>query len=89
MSASDSVYIVNSDGAIVDSVGWSESGLEGFSLERRYFEFPSVPVNWLPSLDSLGTPGLPNSVAPLETDGTLLTDSIIPPLFFQVKMRIF
>ncbi|MDP6685190.1 MAG: lamin tail domain-containing protein [Candidatus Marinimicrobia bacterium] len=76
LSASDSVYIVNSDGAIVDSVGWSESGLEGFSLERRYFEFPSVPGNWLPSLDSLGTPGLPNSVAPLETDGTLLTDSI-------------
>lgn len=87
LSISDSVFMVNSDGFIVDSVGWSGSTLEGFSIERRYFEFPSIPGNWLPSLDSLGTPGLPNSVAPLETDGTIQTDSISHSPVFPTESK--
>jgi len=76
LSTTDSLFLVNAEGIPIDSIGWSGNVLEGFSLEKRYFDISTFHGNWLQSLDSLGTPGLMNSVAPLETDGSILVDSI-------------
>ncbi len=76
LSDRDSLYLRNTSGETVDSLGWDVSPKPGYSLERVRLHRPSTPANWKTSRDSLGTPGKVNSVQPLEIDGHLLADSL-------------
>ena len=75
LSASDSLYLVDSTGMVVDSLGWTDIADPGFSIERIRLYRPNLPWNWTASLDSLGTPGRPNSVLPYQIDGAILSIS--------------
>ena len=72
----DSLYLINTIGHVIDSVGYDDIAQDGFSIEKIRLNHPNTPSNWTTSVDSLGTPGLPNSVLPLSIDGNLLTDSL-------------
>ncbi|MFQ6677858.1 MAG: lamin tail domain-containing protein [Fidelibacterota bacterium] len=82
LSTSDSLYLISNVGAVEDSLGWTDIAPDGFSLEKVRIELPNNPNNWLPSIDSLGTPGRINSVNPLTIDGQIMADSlrINPPI---------
>ncbi|RMF09698.1 MAG: lamin tail domain-containing protein, partial [Candidatus Neomarinimicrobiota bacterium] len=75
LSAADSLFLIDSTGATVDSVGWTDRAPPGYSLEKIRYELGNASWNWAPSRDSLGTPGRENSVVPLETDGKLMPGS--------------
>lgn len=85
LSGSDSLYLRDENGIIRESVGWSDVAPDGFSLERIRLTEPNVIGNWGVSLDSLGTPGFINSLAPLLTNGRIIPGSVfvspdtIPP----------
>ncbi len=76
LSASDRLVFRNDNGVSVDSIAWIGTADEGFSLEKIDLAGDNSASNWAVSRDSLGTPGRENSVAPLEIDGTILSDSI-------------
>ena len=76
LSTSDSLFLISSSGVVQDSIGWTDISPDGFSIEKMRIELPNTPANWLPSLDSLGTPGSINSVEPLLIDGELIADSL-------------
>ena len=82
LSARDSLYLIDSTGIIRDSLGWSDIAPEGFSIEKVRPDYPNTPSNWLPSRDSLGTPGYINSVHPFLIDGAILADrlTVEPPV---------
>ncbi|MFQ6613948.1 MAG: lamin tail domain-containing protein, partial [Fidelibacterota bacterium] len=75
LSGTDSLYLADSTGLVVDSVGWTDRAEPGFSLEKIRYALENAPWNWAPSRDSLGTPGRRNSVYPLEIDGEVLSAS--------------
>lgn len=77
LSVSDSLFLVDTSGLIVDSVGWTDMASDGYSIERIRLNQPNSPNNWAQSHDSLGTPGFQNSVFPNQIDG-----KIIPELTF-------
>ena len=77
LSTSDSLFIINSSGTALDSVAWTDISASGFSLERLFLERESTVSNWATSFDSLGTPGLPNSVTPTAVDLGIAAESII------------
>ncbi len=77
LSTSDSLYLMDSAGAVTDSLGWSDIAPDGFSLEKVRLTFPNAPENWDVSKDSLGTPGNVNSLLPFTIDGKLLSDSLM------------
>ena len=74
LSTSDSLFLISSAGIVQDSVGWTDIAPDGFSIEKVRIELPNTNVNWLPSQDSLGTPGNINSVEPFTIDGMLIAD---------------
>jgi hypothetical protein len=76
LAGSDSLYLIDSTGTVVDSLGWSDVAPDGYSLEKVRLFHPNRPANWRASRDSLGTPGRPNSVLPLAVDGELLPDRL-------------
>ena len=76
LSTSDSLYLISEIGVVEDSLGWTDISPDGFSLEKVRIEFPNTSNNWLPSIDSLGTPGRINSVDPFAVDGSLIKDSL-------------
>ena len=76
LSTSDSLFIINSSGTALDSVAWTDISASGFSLERLFLERESTVSNWATSFDSLGTPGLPNSVTPTAVDLGIAAESI-------------
>ncbi len=75
LSGTDSLYLLDTTGQAVDSVGWTDRADPGFSLEKIRLERPNRDWNWAPSVDSLGTPGRPNSVRPLAINGAILNNS--------------
>jgi len=82
LSANDSLYLIDSSGTIIDSLGWNDIAPDGFSIEKLRLNYPNTPNNWRASEDSLGTPGAPNSVLPLPVDGEILPDALTftPPV---------
>jgi len=76
LSASDSLYLIDSTGVVRDSLGWTDIAPDGFSIEKVRPDYPNTPSNWLPSRDSLGTPGYLNSVHPLLIDGAIVADRL-------------
>lgn len=76
LSGSDSLYLVDSNGNISDSLGWQDIASPGYSIERVRNHLPNTNSNWKASRDSLGTPGGANSMAPYNIDGHLLADSL-------------
>ena len=76
LSNSDSLFLYDSSGVLIDSLGWTDVSPDGFSLERVRLHFPNESFNWIPSLDSLGTPGVINSVYPENIDGALVESSL-------------
>ncbi|MCK4579321.1 MAG: lamin tail domain-containing protein, partial [Candidatus Marinimicrobia bacterium] len=58
----DSLFLVDTSGATVASIGWEGGGPPGYSLEKVILEECSLPDNWRVSRDTLGTPGNRNSV---------------------------
>jgi len=76
LSASDSVFLINTDGDTVDRYGWKDISAPGFSQERRRLDLAGTSSNWTISLDSLGTPGFLNSVTPPEIDAAIYTTSV-------------
>ncbi len=59
----DSLFLLDSAGVKVDSMGWSGGVIPGHSLEKVLLGDCDTSGNWLSSLQLLGTPGRPNSVA--------------------------
>lgn len=82
LSGSDSLFLYDSSGVLVDSFGWEDIADDGFSLEKVRPLHPNDPYNWLQSIDSLGSPGRLNSVYPLDIDGSIVTNtiSLYPPI---------
>ena len=76
LSTADSLYLMDSSGSVIDSLGWTDVAPDGFSLEKVRLTFSNAPENWDVSKDSLGTPGKANSVLPFTVDGKLLSDSL-------------
>ncbi|MFQ6673513.1 MAG: lamin tail domain-containing protein [Fidelibacterota bacterium] len=76
LSTSDSLFLTDGSGNVVDSHGWENISAPGFSLERRRLSEPAIASNWATSVDSLGTPGFINSATPPEIDGAILQRTI-------------
>ena len=68
LSASESLFLLDSTGLIIETLGWEDWVQDGFSLERIRLHIENNPSNWSQSLDSLGSPGLMNSVRPDSID---------------------
>ena len=86
----DSLYLINTDGFITDSVGYTDIAQDGFSIEKIRLNYQNNSSNWTASIDSLGTPGLPNSVLPYSIDGLLFIESLqfIPQTINQNETTI-
>ncbi|MFQ6607871.1 MAG: lamin tail domain-containing protein [Fidelibacterota bacterium] len=76
LSSADSLFLTNSSSTTSDSVGWADISASGFSYERKRLNQPNTTANWATSLDSLGTPGFVNSVAPPLIEAVLITSSL-------------
>ncbi len=74
-NTTDSLFLIDTAGAIITATGWAQPTPAGYSRERIRFAWPDAAVNWALSQDSLGTPGTVNSVRPRSIDGALLSDS--------------
>ena len=78
LSVSDSLYLQDSTGQIIETVGWEDWAQDGFALERLRYHLGNNPSNWAQSLDSLGTPGLVNSVLPDSIDFAVFDLTLLP-----------
>ena len=78
LSVSDSLYLQDSTGQIMETVGWEDWAQDGFALERLRYHLGNNPLNWAQSLDSLGTPGLVNSVLPDSIDFAVFDLTLSP-----------
>ena len=78
LSVSDSLYLQDSTGQIMETVGWEDWAQDGFALERLRYHLGNNPSNWAQSLDSLGTPGLVNSVLPDSIDFAVFDLTLLP-----------
>ena len=78
LSVSDSLYLQDSTGQIMETVGWEDWAQDGFALERLRYHLGNNPLNWAQSLDSLGTPGLVNSVLPDSIDFAVFDLTLLP-----------
>lgn len=76
LSASDSLYLVNSTGVIIDSLGWDLDLYPGYSYERLLSPGYSGEPVWSASVDFLGTPGKINSNTPPSLDGAVISVSV-------------
>ena len=73
-NSADSLLLLNELGNIVSEMGWSSGIQSGYSLEKIVLIYENSENNWRQSLDSLGTPGKPNSIASFTVD--VAVDSI-------------
>jgi len=78
LSVSDSLYLQDSTGQIMETIGWEDWAQDGFALERLRYHLGNNPSNWAQSLDSLGTPGLVNSVLPDSIDFAVFDLTLSP-----------
>ncbi|MBT7518943.1 MAG: hypothetical protein HN654_01125 [Candidatus Marinimicrobia bacterium] len=78
LSVSDSLYLQDSTGQIMETIGWGDWAQDGFALERLRYHLGKNPSNWAQSLDSLGTPGSVNSVLPDSIDFTVFDLTLLP-----------
>jgi hypothetical protein len=78
LSVSDSLYLQDSTGQIMETVGWEDWAQDGFTLERLRYHLGNNPSNWAQSLDSLGTPGSVNSVLPDSIDFSVFDLTLLP-----------
>ena len=78
LSVSDSLYLQDSTGQIMETVGWEDWAQDGFALERLRYHLGNNPSNWAQSLDSLGTPGSVNSVLPDSIDFSVFDLTLLP-----------
>ncbi len=62
-NSADSLFLMDSTGAVVDRMGWDETPVTGYTLEKVQLGDCTNPGNWRPSLKLQGTPGTINSVA--------------------------
>jgi len=67
-NSADSLYLINELGLVISEMGWNSTIKSGYSLEKIVLDFDNTENNWSQSLDSLGTPGRPNSVASFTID---------------------
>ena len=88
LSLRDSLFLMDTNGNIVDRYGWEDISAPGFSLERRRLDLPSTPSNWAISLDSPGTPGFLNSVTPPEIDAAIYETSMTHTPFYPAPDQI-
>jgi len=87
----DSLYLYNPSGILIDYVGYSDVVQEGYSLEKIRLDQENTPENWVQSLDSLGTPGAPNSVMPFEVDAGVVSahhEPLYPNLGEEVRLTV-
>ena len=70
----DSLLLINELGNIISEMGWNSGMLSGYSLEKIVMDYEHTENNWRHSLDSLRTPGKPNSVISFTVD--VAVDSI-------------
>ena len=78
LSVSDSLYLQDSTGQIMETIGWEDWAQDGFALERLRYHLGNNPSNWAQSLDSLGTPGSVNSVLPDSIDFSVFDLTLLP-----------
>lgn len=78
----DSIYVYDPSGIQILAMEYLNSASEGYSLEKIRLENGDSFINWIESLDSLGTPGAINSVNPLDIDVSIEPDSIWHEPFF-------
>jgi len=78
LSTSDSLFLLDSTEQIMETIGWGDWAQDGFSLERIRNHLDNIPSNWTQSQDSLGTPGILNSVTPDSIDFTITNLSLSP-----------
>ena len=80
LSASDSLFLLDSTGQIMETIGWEDWVQDGFSLERIRYHIENIPTNWSQSSDTLGTPGFTNSILPDSIDFAIIGLSISPEI---------
>ena len=78
LSASDSLFLLDSSGQIIETIGWEDWVQDGYSLERIRYHIDNNPSNWAQSIDSLGTPGSVNSILPDSIDFSLRNIFVSP-----------
>ena len=78
LSTSDSLFLHDSTGQIMEILGWEDWVQDGFTLERLRYHLGNNPSNWAQSLDSLGTPGSVNSVLPDSIDFSVFDLTLSP-----------
>ena len=84
LSASDSLFLQDSTGQIMEILGWEDWVQDGFTLERLRYHLGNNPSNWAQSLDSLGTPGSVNSVLPDTIDFAIFNLTLSPSVITNV-----
>ncbi len=93
-NAGDEIHLWEPTSREVVSVSYAAPEVPvGFSLEKVEFPLPGTAANrWLASKVKGGTPGRPNSVNPLQTDGAIFlatADSIFRAVFGQNAEAVF
>lgn len=83
LANNDSLYLKKLN-TLIDSFGWTDIKRDGFSIEKVWLDQPNTADNWKASVDSLGTLGAPNSVAPLNIDGAIQGEIIFNPIFAKI-----
>jgi len=89
LSVSDSLYLQDSTGQIMETVGWEDWAQDGFALERLRYHLGNNPSNWAQSLDSLGTPGSVNSILPDSIDFAVFDLTLLPPSSPQKPQQLY
>ncbi len=67
-SSAETVFLINAENEVVSQYTYSLGNQPGFSDEKIDLAGPNSPDNWADSKSLFGTPGAPNSVAPVEQD---------------------
>ncbi|HEX9654938.1 MAG TPA: lamin tail domain-containing protein [bacterium] len=80
-STPETIALINSDGLVVSEYTYSLDNEMGFSDEKIDLAGSDLPENWANSRLLLGTPGMRNSVSPLNYDLGILSDDLLfsPP----------
>ncbi len=77
-NSGDMLFLISSPGDTVSEVTWSGGVTPGHSIEKVVSDYPDIPENWRESLEQLGTPGRPNSVAGQVVDVALDSLWVMP-----------
>lgn len=90
-NSGDAIFLITATGDTVDTIGWDQDIAPGHSLEKVILDDCTLPGNWRPGMQLLGTPGGPNSVAGQEIDLALETldwEVASPPGNFAITATI-